>query len=62
MAAIFDSPLTSMSENVHNSPTELLDPENVGVTFRISLLISKEVEISCYFICISGNGGRLIYH
>ena len=38
MAVVFDLPLTSMSASVHTSPTELLDPENVGIAFGISLL------------------------
>ena len=40
MAAIFNLPLTPMAESVHISPTELLDPENVGLAFRILLLSS----------------------
>ena len=59
MAAIIDLSLTPMSEGVHNSPTELLDPENVSVDFGISLLYSIEAEILRYFICTSGNGGHL---
>ena len=42
MAAIFDIPLTSMSESVCISPTELLDPKNVGSASGISLLSSIE--------------------
>ena len=38
MAANFDLPLTLMAESVQNSPTEFLDPENVGVAPEISLL------------------------
>ena len=45
MAVIFDLPLTPMSERVHTSTNELLDPENVGVAFVISLLSSVEAEI-----------------
>ena len=30
-AAIFNKPLTSMTESIRTSPTELLDPEIVGV-------------------------------
>ena len=59
IAAIFGLPLTPMSESVYTSPTVLLDPENVGVAFRISLLSSIEAEISRYFICTSGTGGHL---
>ena len=45
MAAIFDLSLSVMSESVHICPAVLLDPENVGVTFRISLLSYIDVEI-----------------
>ena len=38
MAAIFDLPLIPMSESAHTRTSELLDPENVGVAFEISLL------------------------
>ena len=44
MAANFDLPLTLISDSVHTSLTELLDPENVGVAFRIVLLSSIEAE------------------
>ena len=54
MAAIFDLPLTPMLDSVHTSPTELLDPENVGVAFEISLLFSIEAEILRRFISTSG--------
>ena len=37
MAAIFDLPVTPTSENIHNSPTVLLDPENVEVTVGVPL-------------------------
>ena len=45
MAAIFDLPLTPMSESVHTNPTALLDRENVFVAFGISLLSSIKTEI-----------------
>ena len=45
MAAIFDLPVTRMSESVYTSSTVLLDPENLGATFRISLLFCLEAEI-----------------
>ena len=54
MVAIFDLPLTQMSESVHTSPTELLDPENVGVAFGISLISCMLVEILHCFISTSG--------
>ena len=30
MAVIFDFPVALTSDNIHNSPTVLLDPKNVG--------------------------------
>ena len=45
MAAIFDLPVTPTSESIHNSFTVLLDPENVGVAFGISLLSYTQAEI-----------------
>ena len=59
MAANFILPATLMSESVSTSPTGLLDPENVGVAFGVSLLYSIEAEILRYFICTSGNGCHL---
>ena len=53
MVTIFDLTLTPMSESVHNSLTELLDPENVGVAFGMSLLSSIEAEILRCFISTS---------
>jgi len=44
MAAIFDLPLTAMTESVHTSSTVLLDPENVGVAFGILLIFIIEAE------------------
>ena len=37
MAAIFDLSVTPSSESIHNSPTVLLDPENVEVTVGVLL-------------------------
>ena len=54
-----DSSLTPMSDSVHTSPTESLDPGNVGVAFRISLLSSIEADILRYVICTSSNGDHL---
>ena len=45
MAAIFDLPITLTSESIYNSPTVLVDPENVGVAGRISLLSHIQAEI-----------------
>ena len=59
MGVIFDLPLTPISDSVQTGISELLDPENVGVAFGISLLSSMEAEISRYFICTSSNGGHL---
>jgi len=56
MAAIFDLPLTPISESVHTSSTVLLKPEIVGVAFGFSLLSSIEAKILRSFICTSGNG------
>jgi hypothetical protein len=59
MAAIFYLPITPMSNSVHNSLTDLLDPEDMGAAFWISLLCSLEDEILRYSIGISGNGDHL---
>ena len=48
-----------MSESINTSPAVLLDPENVGVAFGVSLLSCLEAEILRYFICTSGIGGDL---
>ena len=45
MAAIFDLPLTPMSESVHISSAVMTDLENVGVAFGITLLSCVEAEI-----------------
>ena len=44
MTAIFDLPLTLMSESVYTSFTVLLDTENVDVALGISLLSCIEAE------------------
>ena len=56
MAAIFDLPLTPLSDiGVHTySPTELMDPENVDVAFGISLISCIDAEILRCFISSSG--------
>ena len=59
MAAIFDLPVTPMSESVYCISAMLLDPKNVGVAFGISLLSCTKAEILRYVMCTSGNGGRL---
>ena len=47
MAAIFDSPVTPMSECIRTSPSVLLDPKHVGggVAIGISLLSCTQAEI-----------------
>ena len=54
MAAIFDLPLTPMSESVHFSSAVLVDLEKVGVAFGISLLSCIDAEILRYVTSISG--------
>ena len=44
MVAIFIEPLSPIAESVHTSPVVLLNPENVGVAFGISLLSCIEAE------------------
>ena len=58
LAAMFDLPVTSTSESMHTSITVLLDSDNVGVIFGISLLSDMEAEILRFFISTSGNGGH----
>ena len=53
LAAIFDSPLTSMSESVHISSGVLAEPNNVDVAFGIRLLSSKQAKILRCFISTS---------
>ena len=48
MAAIFDLPLTLMSESVHFNFTVLVNLEHVGVAFRISLLSCLQAEINVF--------------
>ena len=45
MAAIFNFPVALTSDNIHNSLTVLLDPENVGVAAGMSLLSCIQDEI-----------------
>ena len=45
MAAIFDFQVTLTLESINNSPTVLVDPENVGVAVGISLLSHLQAEI-----------------
>ena len=54
MAAIFDIPLTLISESVHTSPVVLANLGNVGVVFPISLPSCVWAEISRCFISTSG--------
>ena len=51
-----------MSESVRTNPTELVDPENVGVPvkpLKFHCYLVKEAEILHYFIVTSGNGDHL---
>ena len=48
MVAIFDLPLTPMSESVHTSSTVLVNLEIVGVAFGISLLSGVQAEINVF--------------
>ena len=48
-----------MSKSVHTSPAVLLDIENMGAAFGISLLSSIDAEILRYVLCTFGNGGHL---
>jgi hypothetical protein len=59
MAPIFIELNAWMSESVHISLVKLLDHENGGVAFGISLLSSIEAELLRYFVPTSGNGGHL---
>ena len=55
MAAIFDLALIPMSPSVHTTiPAVLLDPENVGLAFGMSLILCVEAEIMRCFISTSG--------
>jgi hypothetical protein len=59
LAIIFNLPLTLTSRNVNIIPAVLLDTENVGVTFEVSLLSGIEAEILLLFISTSGIGDHL---
>ena len=59
MAAIFDLPVTAMSERIHISSAVLLDPENVDVALELSSLSGIKAETLRYFICTSGKRGHL---
>ena len=58
-AAIFDLPVTSTSKRIHTSPIVLLDPENVGVGFGISLLSCIQAEIYDIAYVLPVNGGHV---
>jgi hypothetical protein len=55
-AAIFDLTLIQM---LNTSSAVLVNLDNVGVIFRISLLSIIDAEILRYFVVTSGNGGHL---
>ena len=59
MAAIFNLPLTPLLNSVHTSPTELLDPENVGVAVGISLLSCIQADIDDIAYVLPVNGGHV---
>ena len=47
-AAIFDQPVALTSNNIHNSPTVLLDPENVGMAAINRKYLCNVVYLSFY--------------
>ena len=59
MAAMFDLPVTPTSEIIYISSSVLLDPENVGVAFGISLLSCVQAEIFIIEYVLPVNGGHL---
>ena len=59
MATIVDFPVALTSDIIHNSPTVLLDPENVGVADGISLLCHTEAKIYDIAYKLPVNGGHL---
>ena len=59
MVAIFDLTLSVMSESVQICPAMLLNHENAGVAFGISLLSCTEAEILRYSMSTSGKSGHL---
>ena len=58
-AAMFDQPVALTSNNIHKSPTVLLDPENVGVAAGISSLSYIQTEIYDIAYVLPVNGGHL---
>ena len=57
-AAMFDQPVALTSGNIHNSPTVLLDPENVGVAVGILLLSHTQAEIYAMQLVLLVLGGH----
>ena len=64
MAAIFDSPVSPASKSIHNSPTVLLDSENMRVAAGISLLshIQAEIYDIAYVLPVNGRHLRFTSH
>ena len=64
VSAISDYPVTPTTDSTHNSPTVLLDPENVGVAVGISLLFCLQAEIYdiAYVLPINGSHLRFTSH
>ena len=59
MAAIFDLPVIPTSESIHNSPTVLLDPENVEVAVGISLISYMQADLYVVAYVLPVDGGHL---
>ena len=59
MAAIFDLRHTQTSDSLLTSLFVLLDPENIGIAFEISLLSCIEVEIYVISFLLPVNGRHL---
>ena len=59
LAASFDFPIALTSDNIHNSLTMLLDPENVGAAAGISLLSCIQAKIWDIAYVLPVNGGHL---
>jgi hypothetical protein len=59
MAVILHLTVGPMSESIHTSYIVLLDPENVGVAVRISLLSYTQAEILDLAYVLLVNGGHV---
>ena len=56
---MFDQAVVLTSNNIHKSPTVLLDPDNVGVAAGIVLLSYIQTEIYDIAYVLPVNGGHL---